>query len=323
MNCFNIFLILLSSIACVLSGTVYRVKVDSSLNVRKGPGIGYSIVDTLKNGEVIYATSVGNGWAKFYKGYARTTYLTAISSGTPYVTTTSVNCRTGPSTSYSIISTTSKGDTVTYFGKDPFSTWSVTNRGYMSSYYIKPKGQASSSGGSTGGSTGGNVSYTTIRSNPKNYGGSRSTGNIKYIVIHYTANDGDKAVNNGNYFKNNVVKASAHYFVDDTTIVQSVPDNYVAYSVGGSKYRNGGGRLYRVANNSNTLSIELCDTVKNGQVMASTATINRALNLVRQKMKQYGISKSNVIRHYDVNGKPCPQYWVNDSRWKSEFWNKI
>jgi len=155
MNCFNILLILLSSITFALSGTVYRVKVNSSLNIRKGPGIGYSIVDTLKNGEVIYATSVGNGWAKFYKGYARTTYLTAVSSGTPYVTTTSVNCRTGPSTGYSIISTTSKGDTVTYFGKDPFSTWGVTNRGYMSSAYIKPKGQASSSGGSTGGSSGG------------------------------------------------------------------------------------------------------------------------------------------------------------------------
>ena len=31
-----------------------------------------------------------------------------------------------------------------------------------------------------------------------NYGSQRSTGDIKYIVIHYTGNDGDTAVNNGN-----------------------------------------------------------------------------------------------------------------------------
>ena len=79
-----------------------------------------------------------------------------------------------------------------------------------------------------------------------NYGGKRALSDIKYIVIHYTANDGDTAVGNGNYFKNNVVKASAHYFVDDTKIIQSVPDDYVAWSVGGKKYtdcaQTGGGK---------------------------------------------------------------------------------
>ena len=64
----------------------------------------------------------------------------------------------------------------------------------------------------------------------------------KYIVIHYTANDGDTAVNNGNYFKNNAVKASAHYFVDKTNnkqnwerwrykydnVIKTPEDSYVA-----------------------------------------------------------------------------------------------
>ena len=31
----------------------------------------------------------------------------------------------------------------------------------------------------------------TLFANPKNYGGKRSLSSIKYIVIHYTANDGD------------------------------------------------------------------------------------------------------------------------------------
>ena len=37
----------------------------------------------------------------------------------------------------------------------------------------------------------------TIPCNKKNYGDKRMK--TDYIVIHYTANDGDTAVNNGNY----------------------------------------------------------------------------------------------------------------------------
>ena len=156
-----------------------------------------------------------------------------------------------------------------------------------------------------------------------NYGSQRSTGDIKYIVIHYTGNDGDTAVNNGKYFQGANRKASAHYFVDDSTVVHSVPDNRVAWSVGGSKYNNNGGRLYGVAKNANTLNIEMCDDYKNGTVKATDATINNTLILTRELMKKYNVPVSNVIRHYDVNGKSCPAYWVNDSLWKSEFHDRI
>ena len=167
------------------------------------------------------------------------------------------------------------------------------------------------------------VSIKTNLANKKNYGGTRATSNIKYICIHYTANDGDRDESNGNYFKNNVVSASAHYFVDSDSITQSVPDNYVAWSVGGSKYNNGGGRLYNKCTNNNSISIELCDDVKNGVIYPSAKTITNALDLVESLMKKYSIPKENVIRHYDVNGKPCPKYWVDDAKWKSEFWDKI
>ena len=65
--------------------------------------------------------------------------------------------------------------------------------------------------------------------NRSNYGGKRSNADIKYIVIHYTANDGDTDEGNGNYFANNIVGASAHYFVDDDSITRSVPDDYIAW----------------------------------------------------------------------------------------------
>lgn len=159
--------------------------------------------------------------------------------------------------------------------------------------------------------------------NKKNYGATRNTSNIKYIVIHYTANDGDTDENNGKYFKNNVVNSSAHYFVDSDSITQSVPDNYVAWSVGGKKYNNNGGRLYGKCTNNNSISIELCDDIRNGVVYPTSKTIENAIDLVMHLMNKYSIHKENVIRHYDVNGKPCPKYWVEDAKWKSEFWNKI
>ena len=163
--------------------------------------------------------------------------------------------------------------------------------------------------------------------NKKNYGNKRKTSNIKYIVIHYTGNNGDSDENNGKYFHNNVVKASAHYFVDSDSITQSVPDDYVAYSVGGSKYNNGGGKYYGKCTNANSISIELCDDVKDKKIYPSAKTIANAIELTKALMKKYGIKANHVIRHYDVTGKSCPAYWCGsndkDKKWKTEFHNKL
>lgn len=76
-----------------------------------------------------------------------------------------------------------------------------------------------------------------ILANKKNFGGVRPISSIKYIVLHYTANDGDKAENNAKYFQTpHNPPTSAHYITDDYYIIRSVPDNFIAYSVGGKKY---------------------------------------------------------------------------------------
>ena len=159
-----------------------------------------------------------------------------------------------------------------------------------------------------------------------NYGSKRALGNIKYIVIHYTANDGDTDEGNSNYFANNKVYASAHYFVDGDSVTQSVPDDYVAYSVGDKKYSNcnktGGGKFYGQCTNANSISIELCDEVKNGKYDFSSATIENAVELTKSLMKKYGVDISRVIRHFDVSGKNCPAPLVDNARW-SEFKNII
>lgn len=165
----------------------------------------------------------------------------------------------------------------------------------------------------------------------KNYGKKRNTDNIKYIVIHYTGNDGDSDENNGKYFKNNIVKASAHYFVDDDSVTRSVSDDYTAYSVGGNRYDDykttGGASLYKKCTNTNSISIELCDEVKDGKVYPSEKTIENALELTKELMQKYNIPKENVIRHFDVTGKKCPAYWCGTDEkndlWKIAFHNKL
>jgi N-acetylmuramoyl-L-alanine amidase CwlA len=173
--------------------------------------------------------------------------------------------------------------------------------------------------------------FKTNIANKSNFGAKRSLSKIKYIAIHFTSNDGDTDENNGKYFANNSVGASAHYFVDDDSVTQSVPDDYVAWSVGGSKYANckttGGGKYHGKCTNTNSISIELCDDVKNGVVYPSAQTIANAVELTKAKMKEYGIPAENVIRHFDVTGKSCPAYWCGtaekDAKWQSEFKNKL
>ena len=172
------------------------------------------------------------------------------------------------------------------------------------------------------------MSYTLKEqlANPRNYGGSRAASQIRYLVYHYTGNDGDMAANNAKYFQNNIVKASAHYFVDDTTVWRSVPDLKVAWSVGGSKYANadktGGGTMYGVITNTNSLSIEMCDTIRNGVYQASEATLANAAALGRALMEKYGIPIENVYRHFDVTGKHCPSYLVSAQKW-AEFKKRL
>ena len=62
-----------------------------------------------------------------------------------------------------------------------------------------------------------------------NYRPGRSAA-IRYLVLHYTAGHNDSAQSNLRYFEQNVVKASAHYFVDDLGWMQSVDDGDTACS---------------------------------------------------------------------------------------------
>lgn len=159
----------------------------------------------------------------------------------------------------------------------------------------------------------------SVPCHPGNRGGRRSAGKIMYLVYHYTGNDGDRAANNAFYYRDNVLQTSAHYFVDDENVYQSVEDTEIAWAVGGRKWsdcpKTGGGRLYGVVTNGNSISIEMCDTVRDGRIMVTEATLERAAQLGRELMDKYNIPIERVVRHFDVTGKHCPAYFMDKAAW--------
>lgn len=157
---------------------------------------------------------------------------------------------------------------------------------------------------------------------------------IEYIVVHYTAGVTSKsgsAINTANYYKT-TKNVSADYTVDDTTVVQYNPDikNRYCWHCGGSKYNTKGGSHYGKCTNANSIGIEICSTNSTGKMQNANdrsysftpAAVNNAVELVRQLMKWYSIPAENVIRHYDVTGKPCPGIigWNADSG-SEDAWN--
>lgn len=145
-----------------------------------------------------------------------------------------------------------------------------------------------------------------------NYGSQRALSAIRFIVIHYTGNDGDTDEANGKYFDGANRGASAHYFVDDDSVTISVPDNFVAWHCGTKKTY-----YHTTCRNSNSIGIEMCDTQKNGVYNLSSKTRANVIALTKELMKKYNIPIENVVRHYDVTHKKCPAYFVNDTAaWK-------
>ncbi len=133
---------------------------------------------------------------------------------------------------------------------------------------------------------------------------------ITFIVIHYTAGDGDTAKGNCNYFRTRNLRTSAHYFVDEREVWQSVAETDTAWHCGaeaGQRYR------HPTCRNANSIGIELCSRKISGKYTIPEATQRRAAALVRQLLTRYGLSEGSVIRHYDVTGKLCPEPLVRDS----------
>lgn len=132
---------------------------------------------------------------------------------------------------------------------------------------------------------------------------------VNGIVIHYTANPGTDAEANRNYFESrkdepdkSANKVSSHFIIGiDGTIIQCIPLNEIAYA---SNDRN-----------SDTISIECCHPDETGEF--SDDTYNSLIRLAGWLCSRYELNRNSIIRHYDVTGKLCPLYYVeNEDAWK-------
>lgn len=145
----------------------------------------------------------------------------------------------------------------------------------------------------------------------------RPLSDIRYIVIHYTGNTNDTAMNNLRYYAGANYGASAHYYCDDIGVYQSVEDEYAAYAVGLGGMKKPyipNPSHYKLCTNSNSISIEICGGKTSGE--GSDKAKWHAAELCAALMRKYNVPLNNVIRHYDVTGKSCPHWAVAEpNKW--------
>lgn len=146
-----------------------------------------------------------------------------------------------------------------------------------------------------------------ISCNTDNYRAGRTLP-VRYIVMHYTANNGDTAKNNCDYYHRvGGLQASAHYFVDEYGAMQSVHEDDTAWHCGARAY------WHPECRNANSIGIEMCSRKRaDGSYYIKPETVANAAALAKDIMQRYGIDTDHVLRHYDVTGKRCPMPWVDD-----------
>lgn len=146
-----------------------------------------------------------------------------------------------------------------------------------------------------------------IACNKANFRAGR-TQPVRYIVMHYTANNGDTAKNNCDYYHRvGGLQASAHYFCDEYGAMQSVREGDTAWHCGARAY------WHPECRNANSIGIEMCSRKRaDGSYYILPETVANAAALAREIMQRYGIDTDHVLRHYDVTGKHCPMPWVDD-----------
>ena len=131
---------------------------------------------------------------------------------------------------------------------------------------------------------------------------------IRGVVIHYVGNPGSSARANRNYFNNLALThetyASSHFVVGlEGEVIACVPLTEISYA---SNERNG-----------DTVAIEVCHPDAEGKY--SEVTYERVVELAAWLCETFDLEPAeDVIRHYDVTGKICPKFYVeNPAAWET------
>ena len=126
---------------------------------------------------------------------------------------------------------------------------------------------------------------------------------IKNIVIHYVGNPNTTAQNNRDYFDKADTTVSSHFVVGlEGEIIQCVP---LFERSAASNERN-----------KDTISIEVCHPDDTGEY--NDATYESVIKLTAWLLNEFSLDENDVIRHYDITGKICPKYYVeNGDEWEN------
>lgn len=146
---------------------------------------------------------------------------------------------------------------------------------------------------------------------------------VKGIVIHYVGVNSQPNTIVWNYFeglKNQKASdaryASAHYIVGlKGEITQCIPGDEMAYHVGAISYKAKAMDKLSTYPNNCTIGIEMCHT-KEG---FTDATVQSAQELTRYLLQKHKLCPCDVYRHYDITGKICPKFYVEDKSLWDDF----
>lgn len=137
--------------------------------------------------------------------------------------------------------------------------------------------------------------------------GYERTENIEFIVIHNTSSE----LSASELFNwlNDECKTSngCHYLVDDVATIEVMPLTWSVYHTGkGLDYGNRKG-----------IAIEICSNINNAKYLKGE---KRAMRLVKELMKEYGLTKNDIYYHNDFNKTThCPNDIMNRYASKKDF----
>lgn len=100
------------------SGVNYKVKVNSYLRVRKGPGTDFPEVGRLYNGDIVTVYETSGSWGRIGADrWASLSYMTKVTAGERYKVKTNsgsgLRLRSGPGTNYLMLTLIPNGTTLT------------------------------------------------------------------------------------------------------------------------------------------------------------------------------------------------------------------
>lgn len=135
---------------------------------------------------------------------------------------------------------------------------------------------------------------------------------VKGIIIHNTGEPGQTAEGMWNYYenlgKNGNISESIHFIIDnDGSIIQCIPCNEIAF--------------HALSENSDSIGIQFCYVSEDGAL--SKKAYDSMVALVAALCKEYDLTSSDVKLHYDITGRLCPQYYVDNPELWQDFLSDV